>query len=143
MEVRPIKKEKDVLLVELKGDTKSFANLIREELWNDKATDIAGFRVTHPQVGVVEFTLRTKGKQAKSVWNGAVDRLSRNITNFNKPWSILLNFSFSSSFELAKISGFNSILIYCPDAFIRITIAPLLCFGPSNSTKKRDCQAPN
>ena len=61
-----------------------FLNLVKEELWNDKAIDIAGFRVTHPQVGVAEFTLKTKGKQAKLVWNSAVGRLSKKLSDFQR-----------------------------------------------------------
>ena len=91
MELKPeiLTNSKEEIKLKFVHIDQGFLNLVKEELWNDKATDIAGFRVTHPQVGVAEFTLKTKGKQAKQVWNSALDRLSKSITDFNKEVSRL------------------------------------------------------
>ncbi len=62
MEVRAIKKEKNTLLVELKGDTKSFANLIREELWNDKNVSEAAAIKEHPYMVEPKVWVKTRGK---------------------------------------------------------------------------------
>lgn len=86
MELKPevLTSSKEELKLKFDKIDKGFLNVVKEELWNDKATDIAGFRVTHPQIGVIEFSLKTKGKQAKQVWNSALDRLSKKLTEFNK-----------------------------------------------------------
>lgn len=52
-----------------------FCNLLKKELWSNKETESAGFRVTHPEVGEIEFFLKTKGNNPKKVWNEAVDSL--------------------------------------------------------------------
>lgn len=59
-------------------------NLIKEHLWKDKATQLAGFRVTHPQVGKAEFVLKTKDKDAKAVWNVAIKSAAQEVDLFAK-----------------------------------------------------------
>ena len=48
MKVTTLKDDKDKLLVEVHGDTKSFTNLIREELWNDSNVLEASAIREHP-----------------------------------------------------------------------------------------------
>ena len=78
------KSEKNHLELKFKDMDKGVLNLMREELWQDKATEMAGFQITHHQVGHAVFTLKTKGKVAKSVWNSAVDRISKQTDEFSK-----------------------------------------------------------
>ena len=91
MELKPdvLTSSKEELTLKFTRIDQGFLNMIKEELWNDKATDVAGFRVTHPQVGVAEFSLKTKGKQAKQVWNSALSRLSKKLAEFDKEASKL------------------------------------------------------
>ncbi len=91
MELKPeiLASSKEELKLKFSKIDHGFLNLVKEELWNDKATTVAGFKVTHPQVGVVEFSLKTKGKQAKQVWNDAVDRLSKKFSELQKEASKL------------------------------------------------------
>lgn len=79
MKPEVVKAEKSMLKLKFEELDQGTLNLVREELWNDKATEMAGFQVTHPQVGHTVFTLKTKGKDAKTVWNGAVDRMSKQV----------------------------------------------------------------
>ena len=79
MKPEVVKSEKGMLKLKFEVSDQGALNLVREELWNDKATEMAGFQVTHPQVGHVLFTLKTKGKDAKTVWNGAVGRISKQV----------------------------------------------------------------
>lgn len=91
MEIKPeiLTSSKEELKLKFVHIDQGILNLIKEELWQDKATDLAGFRVTHPQVGVAEFTLRTKGKAAKEVWNSAIERLSEKLAEVGKEVSRL------------------------------------------------------
>ena len=84
MKPEVVKAETNLLKLKFEVMDQGLLNLIREELWNDKATEMAGFRITHPEVGHALFTLKTKGKAAKSVWNAAVDRISKQNDEFNK-----------------------------------------------------------
>lgn len=77
MDFKVIKSETNTLEIDFKEFDQSILNLVKTELWNDSATKLAGFKVTHPQAGIAHFVLNTSGnKQAKTVWNDAVKRAS-------------------------------------------------------------------
>ena len=84
MKPEVVKSEKNKLKLEFADLDQGVLNLLREELWQDNATEMAGFQITHPQIGKAIFTLKTKGKAAKTVWNGAVDRISKQVDDLNK-----------------------------------------------------------
>ena len=84
MKPEVVKAETSQLKLKFESKDQGILNLIRDELWKDKATEMAGFRVTHPEVGHIIFTLKTKGKAAKTVWNGAVARLSKQNDELGK-----------------------------------------------------------
>ena len=79
-----LKSEQSLLKLKFKPFDQGILNLIRKELWTDKATQMAGYRVTHPEIGHVEFTLRTKGKKAKQVWNDAIARVVKHTDSLKK-----------------------------------------------------------
>lgn len=79
-----IENKKNLLKLEFEHIDQAFLSLVKEKLWKDKATQLAGFRVTHPEQGILEFTLQTKGKAAKSVWNSALDLIAKNSAEFGK-----------------------------------------------------------
>jgi len=75
---------KTKLVIKFKPFDEGILNLVKQELWNDKATQMAGYKITHPEVGFAKFTLRTKGKAPKTVWNSAIKRASTHIDSFGK-----------------------------------------------------------
>ena len=84
METKIIRDEKTELNVEFSEIDNGQLNLIKEALWEDSAVDTAGFRINHPEVGKPVFFLRTKGKQAKKVWNDAIAKLTKNFESIKK-----------------------------------------------------------
>ena len=74
------KSSADELKVTFKEMDSGFFNLLKKELWSHKETKMAGFRVTHPQVGETEFFLKTKGKNAKKVWNDSIASLAKKFS---------------------------------------------------------------
>jgi DNA-directed RNA polymerase subunit L len=82
MEPIVIESKKDLLKLSFKDIDQGFMNLVKDKLWEDKATEIAGFKVTHPESGALVFTLRTKGKDAKKVWNDSLASLSKDVSKF-------------------------------------------------------------
>ena len=89
MEHELIKSESNELIIDFKPFDQAILNLVKEELWQDSATQVAGFKVTHPQVGVAHFVLKTKGKNAKDVWNSAVKRAQSRVEELGKEFSKL------------------------------------------------------
>jgi len=82
MEPEIVESKKNLLKVSFKEIDQGFMNLVKDKLWQDKDTELAGFRITHPESGELIFTLRTKAKDAKKVWNSALAALSKDLKNF-------------------------------------------------------------
>ncbi|MBU5688801.1 MAG: DNA-directed RNA polymerase subunit L [Candidatus Aenigmarchaeota archaeon] len=79
MEVKVLKQEKDSLLVELKGDTIGFANLLREELWESKDVDEAASIKEHPYMSEPKVYVKTKGASPKKVLLDAAKSLQNKV----------------------------------------------------------------
>jgi len=74
MEVQILKAEKERL--ELQLDNLTIAELLRNELWQDSATQLAAWKREHPTKPCV-LVLRTKDKPAKKVLLDCVARLQK------------------------------------------------------------------
>ena len=72
MEIKIIKKEKNELEIEI--DSLTIAELLRNELWNDKATELAAWKREHPTKRP-HLVLKTKGKDAKKVLIDTTERI--------------------------------------------------------------------
>jgi len=84
MKAEVLESEKNLIKLKFEDIDQGLLNLAREELWQDKATEMAGFQITHPQVGHAVFTLKTKGKAPKATWNAAIDRISSQLDDLAK-----------------------------------------------------------
>jgi DNA-directed RNA polymerase subunit L len=84
MEYKVIEDKKDLLKLSFKDIDQGFMTLVKDKIWEDKATEFAAFKVTHPEVGELVFTLRTTGKAPKKVWNDALASLTKDISGFEK-----------------------------------------------------------
>ena len=82
MEYKVVEDKKDIIKISFKDIDQGFMTLVKDKIWEDKATELAAFKVTHPEVGELVFTLRTKGKAPKKVWNDALVRLTKDISCF-------------------------------------------------------------
>jgi DNA-directed RNA polymerase subunit L len=82
MEYKVVEDKKDIIKISFKDIDQGFMTLVKDKIWEDKATELAAFKVTHPEVGELVFTLRTKGKAPKKVWNDALVRLTKDISGF-------------------------------------------------------------
>lgn len=85
MELKKIKEDKDMVFLELKGGTKTFANLLREELWNDKDVSEAADIKEHPYMAQPKLYLKMKeGNKPKKAINDAIKRIEVNIKDLEK-----------------------------------------------------------
>jgi len=67
MEVKKIKDENGILMLELERESKSFTNLVQEELWNDKNVSEAAAIKEHPYMAQPKLYLKMKGKNKPEV----------------------------------------------------------------------------
>ncbi len=82
MEIKVLESSKDRLKIEFVGKSHTLANALVKELWNDKATQVAGYNLKHPQVDNPVLVLETKGKEAKKVLLDAIASLEKNSKAF-------------------------------------------------------------
>ncbi|MBS3052619.1 MAG: DNA-directed RNA polymerase subunit L [Candidatus Aenigmarchaeota archaeon] len=84
MEINILKEEKNMLLIELKGDTIGFANLIREELWNDKNVEEAASIKEHPYMAEPKIFVKTKEGKPQKALQESIKRLQSNLKELKK-----------------------------------------------------------
>jgi len=88
MEVKKIKDENGVLMLELEGESKNFANLLREELWNDKdVSEVAAIK-EHPYMEQPKLFLKMKGKnKPQKSLKDAAKRMEVKVKELEKEFS--------------------------------------------------------
>jgi DNA-directed RNA polymerase subunit L len=74
MEIKILKKEKDELHIEL--DNLTMVELLRNELWQDSAIEIAAWRREHPAKNPV-LIVKTKEKSAKKALLDCISRIKK------------------------------------------------------------------
>ena len=85
MEVREVKSDGNTLLVELKGDTIGFTNLIREELWNDENIEEAASIKEHPYMAEPKIFVKMKGRaQPQKALRDASSRIQSQLKELRK-----------------------------------------------------------
>ena len=87
MQIEILEKDKNNLKVKFNEIDYGILSLIGDQLWKEKDVEIAGFKVDHPQVGEPVFVLKTGKKDAKSVWNDAVDALLKETKDSEKEFA--------------------------------------------------------
>ncbi len=84
MEIEVLKEEKDELQLTFSETDHGLLNMIKEALWKQAGVEMAAFKLAHPEISRPVFLLKTKGKDAKKVWNSAIDSLSEDLEKLDK-----------------------------------------------------------
>ena len=78
MKLKIIEDKKNKLIFELVGETHTFCNALKQELWNDKHIKVASYNIAHPLVGVPKFVIETDGSEKpKKALTEAAKRLKK------------------------------------------------------------------
>lgn len=84
MELNIIKKTKNKLTFELRGEDHTFCNVLRKELWEDSSTKSAGYSMEGGLIDIPVFTIETSGKTPKKALLDASTRLIKKTEEFLK-----------------------------------------------------------
>ncbi len=90
MEVRIIKESENTLLIELPGESETFANLIKEELWNVKGVIEAAFIKEHPELTEVKIWIKTENIKPREALKIALKNLIEKVRNLKEEYKKLL-----------------------------------------------------
>jgi len=84
MEFIVLEESKTKLVFELKGETHTFCNLVKEELLTTKGVTTASYRVDHPLIGVPRFLVETKGAEPRKALKEALASIKKKAEAFKK-----------------------------------------------------------
>lgn len=86
MEVSLLKKEKDSLMIELKGSTTTFTNLISDELWENK--DVKEATTIKEHLYLVEPKIFVRANDPKKALLTAAKQIQNNVKELEKDFEI-------------------------------------------------------
>lgn len=89
MELKILEETKTKIVFELKGETHTFCNALKDELLQVKGVSLATYRIDHPLVGVPTFQIETKGIEPKKAIKEALSNLKKKVKDFQKEVSSL------------------------------------------------------
>ena len=84
MEFIVIEESKTKLVFELKGETHTFCNLLKEELLGAKGVTLASYRIDHPLAGVPRFVVETKGTEPRKALKEVLASIKKKAEAFKK-----------------------------------------------------------
>ena len=82
MKVEFLKDTKDEAKIRFENEDSTFANALKDELWQTKGTDIATLDKRHPLVGKPELTLQ--GKEPRKLIKSAAQNFKKKVEDFEK-----------------------------------------------------------
>ena len=82
MEIQVLEEENNKIKFKIIGETHTLCNLLKKELFNDKAVEFAGYNVEHPLLKEATFTVSTTKKSARKAVNDAIERVREVLGSF-------------------------------------------------------------
>lgn len=84
MQLKILKEDEKSLMLEVGGEAVSFANLIREELWNDKSVTEAAHIKEHPYLSQPKIFVKTDRGSPRTALEKAATRIVDSSKEFKE-----------------------------------------------------------
>jgi len=84
MEFNVLEETKTKLEFELKGETHTFCNALKDELQKVKGVTLATYKIEHPLIGAPKFLIETKGTEPRKALKEALKSLKKVAQEFKK-----------------------------------------------------------
>ena len=85
MDLNVVEQGKNKLVLEVMGESHTFCNAIKDELWNDKHVKIASYAINHPLEKVPHFIVETDGSETpEAALSAAAKRLGKEAGKFKE-----------------------------------------------------------
>lgn len=84
MEFIVLEENKNKIIFQLKGETHTFCNALKQELLRVKGVTIATYKIDHPLIGIPEFLFETKGIEPRKALKEALKNLAKKAEDFKK-----------------------------------------------------------
>ena len=89
MEINVQEHTKHRLIFELQGEGHTFCNILRKELWLDKAPDVAGYTIGHSLVSHPLFVVASDKHDPVKLLSAAVERLQKKTAELQEKFKKL------------------------------------------------------
>ena len=88
MKLKILENKKNKVIVEIKGETHTFCNALKKELWNDPHVKSAAYNINHPFVGTPKLIVETDGAEGgKKALIEASKRVSKTADKLGNAFS--------------------------------------------------------
>jgi DNA-directed RNA polymerase subunit L len=87
MKINTVADEKNMLQIEVGGESHTFMNVLKEELYEDKNVMSAAYMFDHPLVSDPKVIVRTKTASPKKALQEAATRISKQAKDFKTAFS--------------------------------------------------------
>ena len=87
MELRVLKEEGKTLIVEVRGETFTLTNLVKEELWNDPNVSEAAEIKEHPYLAEPKIFVKVEKGSPRNALIKACDRIIKKLDKFKEEFS--------------------------------------------------------
>ena len=82
MEFIILEETKNRLVFQLKDETHTFCNILKEELTQVKGVTTAAYRIDHPLIGIPQFIVETKDLEPRKAIKEALKSLKKKTEEF-------------------------------------------------------------
>ncbi|MBS3116849.1 DNA-directed RNA polymerase subunit L [Candidatus Woesearchaeota archaeon] len=82
MDLTVLEETNTKFVFQLKRETHTFCNALKNELLKVKGVDIIAYRVDHPLIGIPQFLLQTKGIEPRKALKEALKNLQKKAEEF-------------------------------------------------------------
>jgi len=84
MEFNVIEESKSKIVFELKDESHTFCNALKEELQKVKGVILATYKISHPLIGIPQFLIETKDIEPRKALKSALSALRKKSEEFKK-----------------------------------------------------------
>lgn len=84
MQLRVVKEDEKTFILEIGDETVSFANLLRNELWNDKSVSEASYIKEHPYLDEPKIFVKTSRGSPRTALEKAAVRIEDSAKEFKE-----------------------------------------------------------
>ena len=88
MKLKILEDKKNKIIFTIEGETHTFCNALKKELWNDSHVKVAAYNIDHPFVGKPKMVVETDSSESpKKALTEAAKRLEKNADKFKEAFS--------------------------------------------------------
>lgn len=84
MELIVLEEAKNKMVFQLKGETHTFCNALKEALHEVKGVTVATYTIDHPLIGVPKFMMETKDLEPRKALKEALKLIKKKAEEFRK-----------------------------------------------------------